>query len=446
MLFCSRRRSLFASKVSIMFCMFGVRFFLHHRARCSPAWKETTDTRVLERDVIDDADPVVFWPNAYSKSVASRSAMLQLIGAVATVCRADGDCDRHNSTSHFPDCYIGQRFGPGFVSFDECVGAGSFACAVGSSSACSADVCGGGHSHAECACVGCQLRGDTVAARTEHSYTCGCEADGCSCNAEASADQKLIAGAVERRRRVAAATCEELVPSTVDVSPMRSPQTLHTAMLPTLNNKDVVEIGTRNGDGISCFSQVASKATAVEMDAAYCLKLEARAQSLRASGRRGFDVLCRDYREGSVHTWSAWASADVYTWWQEPPELSNLPVLRRLKMQLDAGWLKRDVLALIAIDPKYPEDATDLRLLEHELQLTSSVETVVHNELHACQRSSDKDLRAYPGLCGRAHGHFRLAHVPVASVNVSSLERAYCRWVNRKEEFCAHHGHGSVDL
>ena len=24
---------------------------------------------------------------------------------------------------HYPDCYIGQRFGPGFVSFDECISA-----------------------------------------------------------------------------------------------------------------------------------------------------------------------------------------------------------------------------------------------------------------------------------------------------------------------------------
>ena len=108
--------------------------------------------------------------------------------------------------------------------------------------------------------------------------------------------------------RTLAATCQELVPHTMDVTPIRSPQALHTAMLPLLVGKHVVEIGTRQGDGIACFSQVATKASAVEINQAYCRKLEQRSQSMVASGSHGFEVICHDYRLSRAD-----AQADVYT-------------------------------------------------------------------------------------------------------------------------------------
>ena len=70
----------------------------------------------------------------------------------------------------------------------------------------------------------------------------------------------------------------------------------------------MVEIGTRNGDGISCFSQVASTATAVEISKEYCHRLEARSDELRSSGSHGFQVVCEDYR-----VIQADAQADIYT-------------------------------------------------------------------------------------------------------------------------------------
>ena len=46
--------------------------------------------------------------------------------------------------------------------------------------------------------------------------------------------------------------CTELVPHPVDVVPMRSAQAVHSALATRFRHKDIVEIGTRNGDVCSC--------------------------------------------------------------------------------------------------------------------------------------------------------------------------------------------------
>ena len=79
--------------------------------------------------------------------------------------------------------------------------------------------------------------------------------------------------------------------SPVDPSPIRSPQVVHSVMANEFfAGKSVVEIGTRNGDGIACFARVASSTTAIEMDTRYCAKLEARARS-----ETPFRVLCAEF-------------------------------------------------------------------------------------------------------------------------------------------------------
>jgi len=111
--------------------------------------------------------------------------------------------------------------------------------------------------------------------------------------------------------------CERLVPDPVDAPPMRSPQAVHSALLPRVTGKDLVEIGTRNGDGISCFAQVARRATAIELSPAYCKKLRERSGRLHNSTGRHFAVDCRSYRNADL-------DADVITWWAEEPILKEL--------------------------------------------------------------------------------------------------------------------------
>jgi hypothetical protein len=86
--------------------------------------------------------------------------------------------------------------------------------------------------------------------------------------------------------------CSVIVSSPVDGTPIRSPQDVHTSLLPHFVGKEVIEIGTRNGDGMSCFCKYAKKATAVELATHYCGKLRERSDALKQAGGNGFEVLC----------------------------------------------------------------------------------------------------------------------------------------------------------
>ena len=91
--------------------------------------------------------------------------------------------------------------------------------------------------------------------------------------------------------------CSALVPSPVDAAPIRSPQAVHTALLRHFADREVIEIGTRNGDAMACFSQHTRNATAIDLDPKYCDVLRQRSEALRQAGGRGFEVLCSDYRK-----------------------------------------------------------------------------------------------------------------------------------------------------
>ena len=102
--------------------------------------------------------------------------------------------------------------------------------------------------------------------------------------------------------------CSEIVPHPVDVAPIRSPQAVHTAILTHVAGLDLVEIGTRNGDGMSCFCTMTRSAKAVELSPTYCSRLTNRASVVRAEGRPSFDVVCEDYKKAKG------LDADVFTW------------------------------------------------------------------------------------------------------------------------------------
>ena len=97
--------------------------------------------------------------------------------------------------------------------------------------------------------------------------------------------------------------CAALVPEPIDVVPIRSAQAIHTAMARRFAGRSLVEIGTRNGDGMSCFARVARTALAVEMQQSYCDRLQERLIRLRTSGAGSFEIVCdRFERARSVRT------------------------------------------------------------------------------------------------------------------------------------------------
>ena len=203
--------------------------------------------------------------------------------------------------------------------------------------------------------------------------------------------------------------CHSVVPKPLDQVPIRSPQALHTALLPFITGRDVVEIGTRKGDGMSCFASVAKRAVAVEMDRKACAALERRAVELRSSGGSAFSVICSDYRKARD------LDADVFTWWQQDPFLRNFAVLRALRKKLDLGQVRATAKAIFAFDLKYGPDIYDLTALRRSIWWKTNLTIdVPFDDKDAClQAKQVKTVR-----CNRAQGRFVLVVVPFAEVPI----------------------------
>ena len=196
--------------------------------------------------------------------------------------------------------------------------------------------------------------------------------------------------------------CASLVPRPVDPSPIRSPQAVHSAMLPHIAGKELLEIGTRSGDGMLCFARVAKTAVAVEMEPPYCAKLRRRSLALARMSGRNFSVRCERYQESTP-------DADVYTWWQQVPRLSNEGVLAHLARLRRQGHVRASAEAILLFDNSHGPDVASLRRLRRHFRWFF----VVRFDEHAlCLRllpPGHKDRR----WCFRAKGTFTVGSVPI---------------------------------
>lgn len=134
----------------------------------------------------------------------------------------------------------------------------------------------------------------------------------------------------------------------VDAAPKRSPQAVHSVLRELFRGSSVVEIGTRNGDGMACFASAAASAVAVEMNEAYCAKLRTRSTRARGGGPL-FGVQCSDYRTARL-------DADFVTWWQQLPHLCNEGVLSHLVALQRARRLKPSAVAVVLFDHSWADD------------------------------------------------------------------------------------------
>ena len=107
---------------------------------------------------------------------------------------------------------------------------------------------------------------------------------------------------------------------TVDTYPVRSPLMVADFLAPKVKGKQFCEIGTRNGDIMSCLSHFAANVTAIEMDPPYCKKLVSR----------GFRNICKPVEEASD---AELAHCDVYFWWPMDPRSQNEVWLKQLLAQ-----------------------------------------------------------------------------------------------------------------
>lgn len=200
--------------------------------------------------------------------------------------------------------------------------------------------------------------------------------------------------------------CSVIVSSPVDGTPIRSPQDVHTSLLPHFVGKEVIEIGTRNGDGMSCFCKYAKKATAVELATHYCGKLRERSDALKQAGGNGFEVLCSDYRKAPN------LDADIFTWWQEPPHLRNHAALESLLGFVLAKKVRSTAIAAMVFDPKFHMDAADYKIYrKYAVGEGAWADTVPVDEFDLCHKLVRKHA-----LCGRARGTFYTLGVPLLAL------------------------------
>ena len=199
--------------------------------------------------------------------------------------------------------------------------------------------------------------------------------------------------------------CTSLVSEPIDASPIRSPQTLHSHIAARIRQKTVVEIGTRNGDGMACIAQVAARATAIEASGPYCDKLRRRAATLPGPAP-AFSVLCSRYQRANPLP-----SADVYTWWQQWPHLTDGTLLGHLRTHQVAGRIGASAVALIAFDLSWPLDRRSWRSLAPR---ATWARRVAYDERAACVVRAGQSNKMRKLCEERAHGAFILAELPIA--------------------------------
>lgn len=133
--------------------------------------------------------------------------------------------------------------------------------------------------------------------------------------------------------------CAREVKQTADDYPIRSPQAVHSAVASIVRGHDLVEIGTRHGDGMACFARFARTAFAIEKDPKYCAILRRRSNN---NDGAHFKVACQGYEE--LHL-----DADYYTWWTQGPFLVNGPALVHLRKGQLSGKIRANATALVLL-------------------------------------------------------------------------------------------------
>jgi hypothetical protein len=192
--------------------------------------------------------------------------------------------------------------------------------------------------------------------------------------------------------------CAKIV-SPLDYPPIRSPQAVHSIIAEKVQDKDIIELGTRNGDGMSCFALFASTATAIEYDTTYCTSLEERA-SLQSSPI--WSVQCVDAFSYEN------LDADIIIWWQQSP-LTNFAVLKRLKEEQCAGRIRPSAEAILIFDEKWPNDMKDLGLLSDAFTWQ---QRIPFDEQSMCDKSATGGIDS----CHRSKGTFIVASLSVAQL------------------------------
>ena len=204
--------------------------------------------------------------------------------------------------------------------------------------------------------------------------------------------------------------CTNIVRNLLDYPPIRSPQEVHSVIAQIIEGKSVIELGTRNGDGMSCFSKFASSASAIEYKKRYCFELEKRAKL--NSDPPAWTVKCEDALASTD------LDADYITWWQQKP-LTNHAVLTKLKEEQCTGRIRQTAKALLVFDEKW---GPDMRDFEHYKGTFRRQERVKFDEHEACTNDRLKKSTKEFIDCERSHGYFRVGVIPISDFPLKGLK------------------------
>mgnify|MGYP004388595387 CR=1 FL=1 len=204
--------------------------------------------------------------------------------------------------------------------------------------------------------------------------------------------------------------CSQIVPHPHDGSPARSPQAVHTALLPLFFGKDVVEIGTRHGDDIVCYAHVAKSIAAFEIDTKSCHTTQIRLHHLAAKICKS-NINCYDFLKATGSD----LSFDILVWWQHTPHLADAGILVHLSRTAQQRQLRPGAVAMTMHDMKNDADVRSYRRLRPRAAWEKAVE--FDERVDCCNRRSPRrppDCAARSNLtrfdssitCDRAYGIF----------------------------------------
>ena len=196
--------------------------------------------------------------------------------------------------------------------------------------------------------------------------------------------------------------CEQEV-TPVDIVPIRSPQSVHTALARIFAGQSIIEIGTRNGDGMECYARVARHAVAIEIERSYCPTLMTRSAQMQrvktghGHGHRNFTVRCESYEATPM---AVFEHADYVEGFMGHTEV-NVHILRFLSSHSDR--LRPHFEALILHDHDAGECQISLALLKpfatwHEVVAATPLECA---RCHHAMRSGILRPSTWVN-CGRA--------------------------------------------
>ena len=203
--------------------------------------------------------------------------------------------------------------------------------------------------------------------------------------------------------------CTALVPRPRDVSPIRSPQSIHEWLSERFRGLDIVEVGTRNGDGMMCFAQTARTAVAVEIERSYCDILRRRSANLQRRALANFTVVCADFRRARL-------DGDVFTWWEQAPHLTNIDAVTHLRREVERGHVRKSAEAVVLFDMSWRDDVKSLQTLIEQAAWTQNIN---FDEEALCLRKQQQMIRDgrrrkdSSESCERAKGRFIVAGIPL---------------------------------